>query len=57
MIAAHYDEHGETWRQWQIGNAKSNRRASIQARVGLAILLTGAAVWLALQLLASPAWS
>jgi hypothetical protein len=51
------DEHGERWRQWQLSNARSSRRAATQARIVLAGVLTVAAAWLALQLLSSPAWS
>jgi hypothetical protein len=51
------DEHAERWRQWQLGNARSNRTAATWARIGFAVILTAAAVWLGLQLLASPAWS
>ena len=50
------DGHADPWQQWQLGNAKSNRRAAAQARIAFAIILTAAAAWLALQLLASPAW-
>lgn len=48
------DEYAERWRQWQVGNAKSSRRAAIQARVAFAVVLTAAIAWLVLQLLSSP---
>ncbi|MBI2828483.1 MAG: hypothetical protein HYX77_04330 [Acidobacteria bacterium] len=54
--AARDDEHAEPWRQWQLANAKSNRKAAIQARIGFAFILTAAGAWLGLQLLSSPAW-
>ncbi len=50
------DEHAETWQQWQLDNAKSSRRAAIQARIGFTLILTTAAAWLGYQLLSSPAW-
>lgn len=49
-------EHAELWRQWQLGNTKSNRKAAAQARIGFALVLTTAAAWLGFQLLSSPAW-
>jgi hypothetical protein len=55
--STHEDEHAEHWRQWQLGNARSNRKAATAARIGFAIILTAAAAWLGLQLLSSPAWS
>ena len=51
------DEHAERWRQWQLGNTRSNRQAATWARIGFAVILTAAGAWLALQLLSSPAWS
>ncbi len=51
------DEHAARWRQWQLANTKSNRKAATWARVGFAVILTAAAAWLGLQLMASPAWS
>jgi hypothetical protein len=50
------DQYAEPWRLWQLGNAKSSRRAATQARIVFAIVLTAAAAWLGLQLLSSPAW-
>ena len=50
------DGMADPWRQWQLANAKSSRRAAAQARVGFALILTSAAAWLAFQLLSSPAW-
>lgn len=50
------DPHAERWRRWQVGYAKSSRRAAIRARLVFAVVLTGAAAWLGLQLLSSPAW-
>jgi hypothetical protein len=55
--APHEDEYADRWRKWQLANGKSNRRSSIQARVAIALVLTAAAVWLALQLVSSPAWA
>jgi hypothetical protein len=51
------DKFAERWRRWQIGYARSNRRSAIYARIAFTVVLTAAAVWLALQLMASPAWS
>lgn len=56
-IAPREDEHAESWRRWQLGNVKSNRRAATRARIVFAFVLTAAAAWLGLQLLSSPAWS
>jgi len=50
------DQYAETWRLWQLANAKSSRSAAIQARIVFAVILTAAAAWLGLQLLSSPAW-
>lgn len=52
----HESGHADPWQQWQLANAKSNRRAAAQARIGFAIVLTAAFAWLGLQLLSSPAW-
>jgi hypothetical protein len=50
------DEHAERWREWQFRNAKSSRRAVTRARIAIAVMLTMATVWLAVQLLSSPVW-
>jgi hypothetical protein len=51
------DEHAERWQEWKRHNAATDRRSVIQARVVIALVLTTAAAWLALQLASSPAWS
>jgi hypothetical protein len=50
------DQHAERWRLWQFANARSSQRTAARARIVFAIVLTGAAAWLGLQLLSSPAW-
>ena len=50
------DAQADPWQQWQRGNAKNNRRAAVQARIGFAFVLTAAFAWLGLQLFSSPAW-
>lgn len=50
------DPHTEHWLRWQRVYAKDNRRAAIRARIAFAVVLTGTAVWLGLQILSSPAW-
>lgn len=56
-IAPSEDAYAERWRQWQIGNAKSSRRAATRARIVFAAGLTALAAWLGLQLLSSRLWS
>lgn len=54
-IGGREGDHTARWDEWQLANAKSSRRAEVQARVAFAILLTGTAAWLGLQLLSMPA--
>ena len=42
------------WEAWERTYMNSSRRAAFHARIAFAILLTGAAAWLGLQLLSSP---
>jgi hypothetical protein len=49
-------EHDDTrWREWERGYRTSSRRAAVHARIAFAVLLTGAAAWLGLQLFSMPA--
>jgi hypothetical protein len=57
LSAERNDEHAARWQQWNAGNASSDRRSAIQARIVFALVLTASAAWLGLQLLSSPAWS
>ena len=54
-IGGREGDHAARWEAWQRANAKSNRKAEIQARVAFAILLSGTVAWLGLQFLSMPA--
>lgn len=55
-IPAEDQQDAERWRAWQHAYATRSRRTAIRARIVCAVMLTGAAAWLGLQLLSSPAW-
>jgi hypothetical protein len=42
------------WQAWEQNYMASSRRSTLHARITLAILVTGAAIWLGLQLLSMP---
>jgi hypothetical protein len=51
------DEYAERWRQWQVSNAESSRKAVSRARIVFAVVLTALGAWLGLQLLSLQLWS
>jgi hypothetical protein len=53
MVAAANDDAAR-WQAWERSYTNSSGRAAMQARIAFAILLTGAAVWLGLQLMSMP---
>jgi len=54
MAVATNDEAAR-WQTWQRSYMRSSHRASRLARIAFAILLTGAAAWLGLQIMSLPA--
>lgn len=54
-MAVATNDDAARWLTWERSYMRSSRRASKQARVAFAILLTGAAVWLGLQIMSMPA--
>jgi hypothetical protein len=53
MVAATNDEAAR-WQAWEHGCRSSSEQAARHARIAFAILLTGAAVWLGLQIMSMP---
>jgi len=53
MVAA-ADDDAARWQAWERSYMNSTRRAAVQARIAFAIILTGTAVWLGLQLMSRP---
>jgi hypothetical protein len=53
MVAATNDEAAR-WKAWQRSYISSSQQSARHARIAFAILLTGAAVWLGLQIMSMP---
>lgn len=53
VVAASNDD-GARWQAWERTYMRSSRRAANHVRIAFAILLTGAAAWIAFQLLSMP---
>jgi len=53
MVAAANDD-ASRWQAWERNYMTSSQRAAVHARIAFAIILTGAAAWLGLQLMSIP---
>ena len=49
--------HDLRWQEWQVKHARSNRSAARNSRIVAVIVLGAAAVWVLMELLASPAFA
>ncbi len=54
VVTSAQQDDAARWQAWVDHYGDSSRRAAVHARIAFAILLTGAAVWLGLQILRMP---
>ena len=53
-LASDANTESARWQAWERSYMTSSNRAAMQARIAFAIILTGAAAWLGLQLMSMP---
>ena len=53
-MAGTTSDEAADWRAWERSYMISSQQAARRARIAFAILLTGAAVWLGLQIMSMP---
>ena len=54
VVASEQQDEAARWQAWVTQYGDSSQRAAVHARIAFAILLTGAAAWLGLQILRMP---